>query len=266
MNKRMAIVLITIIILCTSYFIFHQYIKSNIFPIPNEKTIPFFENSKLISIKSGRRTANGLLINSGKKIVIMFHGNGSTINSEKNIADIFVSNGFSVLLVEYPGYGISGKSDVSEKNIYQDSIILINYIQTHFNYSNTNIVLLGYSLGSSIVIDLSSKGIGSKNIIMSSFTSMDDMIALQSTKLIGTIFNTEKFNSIKKASKINSPTIILHGNNDNYIPFKMSQELHKHIKNSILVPIQSRDHSKMYTDISDSDWKIIFNFLKDGES
>lgn len=260
--RKFVLAFVIVFLFLFSYYQINRFIKRSIFPVPSERVVPLFDNSELLVIETGNSKATGVLVNKGPKLVVMFHGNGSTINSEKYIADIFIKNGYSVLLIEYPGYGIASEYKVSEKSIYRDSLVIIDVVRKQHSYINENITLLGYSLGSAVAIDLSSRGIGSRNIIMSSFTSMDAMIAKETFWIVGKIFNTDKFDSIKKASKVNSPTLILHGSDDDFIPFSMSEELHSRIKNSRLMAINSNHHDSMYTDISENDWNTIFSFLE----
>lgn len=50
------------------------------------------------------------------------------------------------------------------------------------------------------------------------------------------------FNSRAWINEISSPTLILHGDEDLYVPFRFSEELHKGIINSKLVKVQGAGH------------------------
>ncbi len=238
-----------------------SYLKTRIFPVPDDVSIPKISDSILIEAKNEDRIVKGLYIKNSEKIIIIFHGNGSTINNEIKAADIFIKNKFSVLLVEFPGYGISKKFQVSEKNIYSDSEKLINNIKKEYNFLNDNIILFGRSLGAGVAVEMAKRNYGSKLILITPFTSIIDMTLGSLTKDFAEKNIEDKFDNFNKAKNIDIPTLILHGKNDELVPYDMSKKLLKEFKNGKLITLDTKEHRYIYDVISDEIWNSLIEFI-----
>jgi|GEM_PF-6571440 len=223
---------------------------------------PSIGNDIKIKIKNQSREVIGLLSKNGNKLVILFHGNGSIINDFEFIAKIFYKNGYSTLLIEYPGYGLSYKYKPTEKNIYSDCDIIINYVQNKYNYKKNNTYLFGWSLGAAVAVEMIKRKLGSKLIIVSAFTSAPDVAHEKYVKVLPYFFMIDRYSNKMKARFINEPVMIIHGTSDRLVPYKMSIKLNKLFPNSDLISIKNADHVNIFKFVNDKIWNKIFKFLK----
>lgn len=69
----------------------------------------------------------------------------------ENLSEFFKAH---VILMEYRGYGIIKKENVSEKKIYKDAENLYKYVIKKLKFKPENINVIGRSLGSAIAIHL----------------------------------------------------------------------------------------------------------------
>ena len=157
--------------------------------------------------------------------IIYAHGNGTDIGMMHNyISDLAMQLKVSVLLFEYSGYGEStGKA--SEKHIYADIKSAYNYLLS-IDINWKSIILYGQSIGSAAVCDLASKAQIAGVILHSPLASGLHFIKANPKKT--TWYNI--FPNIKKISLINCPVFIMHGTEDDAIPYHHGECLANELK------------------------------------
>jgi fermentation-respiration switch protein FrsA (DUF1100 family) len=179
---------------------------------------------------------------SNGKVLLYLHGNGINIGANIGHAKRFYQLGFSVLLIDYRGYGRSQGSFPNEKRVYEDATAAWNYLVQQQKIPPQQIVIYGHSLGGAIAIDLAIKHPDAAGLIVeSSFTSIQEIIAhRQMLRLFPVSFLlTQRFTSIKKLSQLHIPVLFIHGTVDLTVPAFMSQKLYNAAsepKKLILVP------------------------------
>ena len=222
---------------------------------------PTIGNDKKIMIKNNNRMVNGLLSLNGKKLIVFFHGNGAIINDLEFLAKIFYRNGYSILLIEYPGYGLSYDYKLSERNIYSDCRKIINFVKSEYNFSTSDTYFFGWSLGSAVATEMMKNKLGSKMIIVSSFTSVPDVAHQKFIKILPYFILIDRFSSKLKARHIKEPVLLIHGTKDRLIPYEMSLKLSKLFPNSGLITINNADHVNIFRFMTEKIWMKIFKFF-----
>jgi uncharacterized protein len=163
------------------------------------------------------------------KTILYLHGIGLNIGSNIDPAKQLYDQGFSVLLIDYRGYGQSSGPFPSEARIYEDTEAAWNHLTKTRQIQPAKIVLYGHSLGGAIAIDLAKRhpDVGSL-IVQSSFTSMYDMaMQRQYNRLLPLNFLLhERYNSIEKVETLKVPVLYIHGLKDGTIAHRMSQALY----------------------------------------
>ena len=168
--------------------------------------------------------------NSHGKVLLYLHGNSLNISANLNRTKIYYQQGFSVLIIDYRGYGLSKGDFPSESQVYEDAEIAWNYLIDKQQASPDEIFIYGHSLGGAIAIELAlQKPQAAGLIVESSFTSIRDMIAHR--RNIFSIFPvdwilTQRFDSINKVSSLKIPVLFIHGAADNSVPSYMSKKLY----------------------------------------
>jgi uncharacterized protein len=162
------------------------------------------------------------------KIILLFHGSDGNISDALPQGIFFRNLGFSVVLLEYRGYGQSKGDFPTEKQVFEDGQIAYNYLVNEKNINPNNIIVYGHSLGGALAIDLASHNpeIGGL-ILQSTITNMMDTLkADKKYKYLPLdLIITEKFNSIDKISSLQMPLLIIHGMDDVVVPYNMAEEL-----------------------------------------
>jgi uncharacterized protein len=210
------------------------------FNIPySEVWLPVTENSGKVErmhawwIKSSQPDA---------KVLLYLHGNGINIGANLAHANRFHQLGFSVLLIDYRGYGRSEGAFPNEMRVYQDAVTAWNYLVQKQQILPSQIVIYGHSLGGAIGIDLALKHPEAAGLIVeSSFTSIRDLISYRNLFQIFPVhlILNQRFESIKKVPQLKIPVLFIHGTVDSTVPSFMSQQLYAvapELKTLILVP------------------------------
>jgi pimeloyl-ACP methyl ester carboxylesterase len=163
------------------------------------------------------------------RVLLYLHGRGFNIGANINQSYRFQQLGFSVLLIDYRGYGRSQDSFPQESQIYEDAETAYNYLVKQRQLSPSQILLYGHSLGGAVAIELAIKHPEAGGLIVqSSFTSMADMVKNYAFMRIFPVrlLLTQKFDSIAKVESLRMPVLFVHGTADPLIPATMSKKLY----------------------------------------
>jgi uncharacterized protein len=184
--------------------------------------------------------------------LLYLHGNGFNIGSNINQAYRFQQMGFSVLLIDYRGYGKSQGNFPNESQVYQDAEIAWNHLVNQRKIPANKIFIYGHSLGGAVAIDLAVKKPDAAGLIVhNSFTSMGKMAELNPYFRmfpINLILNN-RFDSIDKVKSLQVPILLVHGTADPMIPYTMSKSLYAAApepKKLLLVPDAKHNNGDIF--------------------
>lgn len=164
--------------------------------------------------------------------VIFAHGNAELIDFCPEELKFFSRIGIGVLLIEYPGYGRSEGSP-SQKSISHAFNLGYKYLISRKDVDPNRIILFGRSLGGGAVCDLASKKPSCALILQSTFTSARSFAA----RFFAPGFLVrDPFDNLSVVSKYTGPVLIIHGKNDDVIPFSHAKALYnKCLKGKLIV-------------------------------
>ena len=172
----------------------------------------------------GKDIGKGIGKGTDRPIVVYFHGNGEQVGDLGALADTFSEMGLQTCMVEYPGYpGTTGSS--SETHLLQAAeAALLDLIDS--GVPAHNIILMGQSIGTGVAVAMAARGWGVKLVLISPYTSLVD-VAKRLTKSVLPVklLLKDQFDSRALVSKVNIPTLIIHGLHDTLIPQSMGLEL-----------------------------------------
>jgi pimeloyl-ACP methyl ester carboxylesterase len=138
--------------------------------------------------------------------------------------------GFSVLAIDYRGFGKSTPGLPSEDMAYEDAHAAWDWLAA--NYATRPRYIFGHSLGGAIAIDLASKVDDERGtIVEGTFTSIPDVASSMKWGWIpiGPLI-TQRFESVRKVAKIGSPLLVVHGDSDNLINSELGRKLYEAAK------------------------------------
>ncbi|SUD31219.1 alpha/beta hydrolase [Pseudomonas fluorescens] len=167
------------------------------------------------------------------------------------------AQGYSVLAIDYRGFGQSQGDLPSETSVYEDARIAWERFQV-LQPDPGKRLIYGHSLGGAVAIDLAAE-LGQQAaakelpppvrglVIESTFTSLADVAAaVANTSLPVRWLLSQKFDSIDKIANIHMPLLVVHGLDDRYVPPRFSQQLFdaaQEPKHLLLIPGASHNNS-----------------------
>ncbi len=161
--------------------------------------------------------------------LLYFHGTFRTLYDNLHKIDALRQAGFSVLAVDYRGWGGSTPIIPSEQSILQDADVAWAELQRRERRPDQR-VIYGHSMGSAVAVDLASRLRGGTDfgalILESAFTSFPD-VAREAGLLARVLawFSSERFASIDKIAHVQAPLLMIHGNADATIPIDLGEQL-----------------------------------------
>jgi pimeloyl-ACP methyl ester carboxylesterase len=197
--------------------------------------------------------------NNPKFNFIYLSGNGSNVRSAipffnelTNQADV------NIFTFNYSGYGLSdGKPTI--EGIVNDAKIAIQFYNQHLN-NNLPTLILGYSMGGYVALNILENNFINQVIIMSTFTSLEELEDYLIKEALPWIIRPflkldvdEKIYNLNNkplAQKVEKPILVIHGKADDFIPPSMGKVLYDLMpsKNKKFVTINDADHRMVLKD------------------
>lgn len=193
---------------------------------------------------------------------IYVSGNGGNIRSAVPFFnELGKKADINIFSFNYSGYGLSeGKPTVD--GIVNDGKKALDYFNKNLNNNNLPTIILGYSMGGYVVLNIMSEEFIDQGIIMSTFTSMEeleDYLVKDALPWMVRPFlkldideKIYELNNKLLAQKTEKPILVIHGKADNFIPPSMGKTLYDLIPNG----------NKKFVEINDADHRMV---IKDDE-
>ncbi|MBX8495880.1 alpha/beta hydrolase [Pseudomonas cichorii] len=189
--------------------------------------------------------------------ILYLHGSRWNLTGQLFRIEQLRALGFSILAIDYRGFGQSMGQLPSEDTVYEDARIAWDRLK-QLQPDPQRRLIYGHSLGGAVAVDLAAElGRDAKEddtptqarglIIESTFTSLADVAAaIANTSLPVRWLLSQKFDSLDKIADIHMPVLIVHGTDDRYVPARFSEELFEAAqepKNLLLVPGGTHNNS-----------------------
>lgn len=189
----------------------------------------------------------------GDPNILFFHGNGEIASDYDDIGPLYVQHSLSFLCIDYRGYGRSTGSP-SSSAMMADCHLIFNDVKERLAKDNRvgPLVIMGRSLGCACAIELADvhqEDIAGL-IIDSGFALTLPLLHTLGIDINGLdITEMDCFNNVQKITRINKPTLILHGQYDQLIP----------LANAEILQAQSPAHGKEFQVVPGADHNNILS-------
>lgn len=163
----------------------------------------------------------------GNRPVMLFsHGNAGNISHRLDNIRLLLDRGIQVFIYDYRGYGRS-RGRPSEKGIYMDGLAAYDYLVNRRGIDPDRITPFGRSLGAAVALETALRRDVRSLIMESAFTSTRGMAkGMFPFQLLWPLL-PRHYDNLKKIRKIDVPKLIIHGEQDEIVPFSMGQNLHE---------------------------------------
>ncbi|MGV8075357.1 MAG: alpha/beta hydrolase [Syntrophobacteraceae bacterium] len=184
--------------------------------------------------------------------ILFFHGNGEIVSDYEDLGPVYTRMGINFLPVDYRGYGRSnGKPTVS--SMLADSHKILDFVADWLlkNEYTGPLIVMGRSLGSASAIELAAnyhdriRGL----VVESGFAYLEPLLKLLGIDTARLGFKEEEGSrNIDKIALFEGPTLIIHAEYDQIIPFADGQSLYQNSrsKEKVLVKIPNAGHNDIF--------------------
>lgn len=162
-------------------------------------------------------------------VVLLTHGNAGSIAYRVDYAPLFHRLGFSLLLLEYRGYGRS-EGKPSEEGTYADARAAWRHLVTERGFPADRIVLVGESLGGAVVAQLAADHRPAALILASSFVSVPELASELYPWLPARWLVRYRYDTLESLERVSCPVLIAHSRDDDIVPFRHGEQLFAAVK------------------------------------
>ena len=159
-------------------------------------------------------------------VCLYLHGNDLNLGSNVEHIVRLHRAGFSVLAVDYRGYGKSSGGFPSEVQVYEDADAAWNHLVNERHVDTRRLFIYGHSLGGAIAIELAARHPETAGLIVESgFTSLPGIAKTVFWMFPVDFLLTPRFDAIAKVPTLQPPVLFIHGMADREVPHAMSEAL-----------------------------------------
>ena len=188
-----------------------------------------------LSLKSGQETVHAWFVaaKENKGTVLFCHGNAGNLGHRLSTIRVWNKLGMNIFLFDYRGFGKSTGTP-SEEGCYEDVKTCYEWLEKNSKLSSKPFIIHGRSLGGGsatwAAMNFECDGL----ILESTFTSVPDMGARLYPFLPIRILSKINFPNEERVKSFKKPLLIIHGKEDEVIPYEMGRKMAEQTKADFL--------------------------------
>jgi alpha-beta hydrolase superfamily lysophospholipase len=158
-------------------------------------------------------------------VLLYLHGARFNVTGSAFRAQRMQELGFSVLAIDYRGFGKSTNELPSEAKAYEDARAAWDWLGD--KYPGRPRYIFGHSLGGAIAIELAAQVKDEAGtVVEGTFTSIPDVVStFKWGWLPVSLLITQRFEAVKRVPEIGSPLLVVHGGDDRLIQPELGRKL-----------------------------------------
>lgn len=150
----------------------------------------------------------------GGKVILYLHGNDEDIFESRESLKPFMPPSCNLALVAYTGYGLSFGSPW-ERGCYDSAHHLYDWVHGELGYKPEDILIVGYSLGSSVALELAQTCASKSVLLLAPFYSgLQTLGAWHPGEPIPQQPDYRPFPSNEMIKNVKCPVAVIHGDKD----------------------------------------------------
>jgi hypothetical protein len=181
----------------------------------------------------------------GAPVIVHFHTNRQTLADVLWLGRALRARGLGAVLVEYRGYGTVTDASPSEAGLYRDAEGVLDDLASR-GVSRSRVVLFGNSLGTGVAAEMARRRRGGSLVLLAPFTSVPDVVRAAVPLAPARLLIDDTFDTLAKAAEIDVPTLVVHGDADEVIPFAMGEQLAATFPRARLVRVPGGHHGDLF--------------------
>jgi fermentation-respiration switch protein FrsA (DUF1100 family) len=189
-------------------------------------------------------------------VFLFFDGNGGRPEGSESRWERIAEHGAGFLAVYYRGYSGSTGSP-SEAGLRHDARAGYDWLIAR-GYQPRDIVIHGFSLGSSVATQLAAEKPARALILEAPMTGIDDIARAHGAGAFASLMR-DSFRSREHIGRVHMPVLIVHGDADSVIPFANGERMYELANEpKLFVRIANSDHATLVRDgLYDHVWAFL---------
>lgn len=156
--------------------------------------------------------------------ILFAHGNAGNLSDRADMIRMLRRLGLAVMIFDYRGYGRSDGTP-NEQGVLQDARAARAWLAQRAGIDESEVILLGRSIGGAIMVDLAAKDGAGGLILENTFTSLPDVAAYHYGYLPVHKFMRNRLDAESIIGNYHGPLLQCHGDADTIIPIELGQRL-----------------------------------------
>lgn len=195
-----------------------------------------------------------------RALVVYFHGNGGNLSMWAPILSAIALRGYSVLAIDYRGYGVS-TGRPTERGIYRDAEALLTKVAT-LAPRPRRIIYWGRSLGATVAAYASSRQPPDGVILEAGFPDARSLLRSSPPLAFLAVFSTYRFPTATFLNPAPAPVLVMHGDSDTVVPYALGRALFERITGpKRFVTIPGGDHNDLQPADPRAYWDAVSGFV-----
>lgn len=178
-------------------------------------------------------------------VVVHFHNNREAAEASAPVAREIHARGVGVVLAEYRGYGRSTAGEPTESGLYADAEAVLAMLAAR-GIGPSRIVLWGTSLGTGVAAEMARRGRGRALVLVAPFTSIPDLVTSVVPFVPASALVPDRFETLQKVHAIEVPALVVHGEDDEVVPFAMGARIAGALPNAQLLRVPGGRHGDLF--------------------
>lgn len=178
--------------------------------------------------------------------VIFFHGNGGNLSLWLDFLVTLYEHPFTVLALDYRGYGKSTGSP-SEEGLYQDTEALLEYFWKTLHRPGRKVVYWGRSLGGGMAAYACTIREPDGLILEAAFPSKKSLLSHYPVLSLLGLFSRYQFPTAEFLRSFSKPVLVIHGDRDRIVPLQEGQKLLAELRTKKdFYTVRGADHNNLH--------------------
>jgi fermentation-respiration switch protein FrsA (DUF1100 family) len=194
--------------------------------------------------------------------VIFWHGNGGNLSLWLDVIAELRQRSFSVLAVDYRGYGGSTGSP-TEPGIYVDADAAVTLFNSQLRKPGVPVVFWGRSLGAPVAASATRGARPDALVLESPFPDVASVFRGNPVMRFFLLFSSYRFPTLRLIEKYDGPLLVIHGERDTLIPYRAGRELFDRASTprKEFVTITGAEHNDLHVADRTAYWTAIDRFV-----
>ena len=194
--------------------------------------------------------------------VIFWHGNGGNLSLWLEVIVELRRRGFSVMAVDYRGYGLS-TGQPSEQGLYRDASAAVKHFTERLQRAGVPVLFWGRSVGSPVAASSISAARPSAVVLESPMPDVRSLLRSNPILWLLSFLSSYRFPTSAFLAGYAGPLLIIHGDADRIVPFAAGQRVFKEANaaRGVFVTIPGADHNDLHLVDPVLYWRAIDDFV-----